>query len=149
LHHTGSMWPAIENAIAMVAPGGVFSIAIYNDQGWKSRAWLGIKWMHNALPRPLKMPYAYAFGFAFLGLNIVKYTLLLKPGVAIRPVLNQKADRGMSLLPNMVDWIGGYPYEVATYERLEAFFTGRGFRLIRGKRETSLGCHEMVFEKPD
>jgi len=43
LHHTGSMWAAIENASAVVVPGGTLAIAIYNDQGWKSRAWLGIK----------------------------------------------------------------------------------------------------------
>jgi len=103
--------------------------------------------VHNALPGPLKLSYAYGLGFVFLGLNIVKYTLLLKPIVAIRPILNQKADRGVSLLPNMVDWIGGYPFEVSTFELLDEFLSARGFRLVRGTRQTSLGCHEMLFEK--
>jgi 2-polyprenyl-6-hydroxyphenyl methylase/3-demethylubiquinone-9 3-methyltransferase len=146
LHHTGAMWSAITNAASAVAPGGSFAIAIYNDQGWKSRGWLAVKWIHNTIPRPLKLPYAYMLGFGFLGLNIAKYTLMLKPGVAIRPLLQSKDARGMSLLPDMVDWIGGYPYEVATFERLQAFLTDRGFRFVRGTRATSLGCHEMVFE---
>src|SRR5689334_10674413 len=31
LHHTGAMWTALANAGALVAPGGMLAIAIYND----------------------------------------------------------------------------------------------------------------------
>src|SRR5450631_3604007 len=48
LHHTGSMWVAMENAISRVAnPQGTLFIAIYNDQGWKSHAWWFVKILHN------------------------------------------------------------------------------------------------------
>src|SRR5713226_4536121 len=43
LHHTGSMWRAITNALAAVARGGQLVLSLYNDQGWKSRCWHRIK----------------------------------------------------------------------------------------------------------
>src|SRR5882724_4030451 len=48
LHHTGRMWEAIANACDLVADGGLLFIAIYNDQGWKTRAWREIKRLYNA-----------------------------------------------------------------------------------------------------
>ena len=37
LHHTGRMWDALDNARLPVAPGGRLFVAIYNDQGSRSR----------------------------------------------------------------------------------------------------------------
>ena len=51
LHHTGRMWQALENAQLPVAPGGRLFIAIYNDNGSKSRRWARIKHAYNNLPR--------------------------------------------------------------------------------------------------
>ena len=33
LHHTGNMWKALENACIPLKKGGIFFIALYNDQG--------------------------------------------------------------------------------------------------------------------
>src|ERR1044071_6281148 len=46
LHHTGQLWPAMDNAAAPVAPGGELFIAIYNDQGRSSRIWLRVKQLY-------------------------------------------------------------------------------------------------------
>jgi 2-polyprenyl-6-hydroxyphenyl methylase/3-demethylubiquinone-9 3-methyltransferase len=128
--------------------GGRFCLAIYNDQGWKSRFWRGVKFAHNVLPRPLRPVYAVAVGLSFHLVNIAKYTAMLKPRAAIGPLLDYGArNRGMSLWRDMFDWIGGYPYEVASFDQLEEFIVARGFRLIKGRRETSLGCHQMVFAR--
>ena len=55
LHHTGAMWVALEQAIGRVASGGgKLFIAIYADQGWKSRAWWFVKLFYNRLPRFLR-----------------------------------------------------------------------------------------------
>jgi 2-polyprenyl-3-methyl-5-hydroxy-6-metoxy-1,4-benzoquinol methylase len=43
LHHTGQMWKALEHVQRLVAPQGRLFIAIYNDQGSRSRRWLIIK----------------------------------------------------------------------------------------------------------
>ena len=120
-------------------------IAIYNDQGWKSRLWWRIKYFHNKLPGSLKTPFAYGVGMVTNMLVIAKYTLKLKPMVAITPLLEYKTKRGMSLVHDMVDWVGGFPYEVVSYASLKSFFEGRGFKLLNGKEATSIGCHEMVF----
>ncbi len=47
LHHTGSMWNAIHEASKLVKDNGLFYIAIYNDQGNKSRRWLKVKKLYN------------------------------------------------------------------------------------------------------
>ena len=73
--------------------------------------------------------------------------LKLKPMVAIRPLLEYKRKRGMSVMHDLIDWMGGFPYEFARYEVLEQYLGSRGFALVRGTAATSLGCHEMVFQK--
>ena len=145
LHHTGAMWTGIECAISRVRDGGTLFLAIYNDQGWKSHLWWFIKFVYNKLPRPVDLAYAYTLGIFFELLNIIKYTLRLKPMTAIAPLLNYKEKRGMSILHDMIDWMGGFPFEFATYDTLAGYMRTRGFELVNGKPASSLGCHEMVF----
>lgn len=149
LHHTGAMWLGIENAIERVVGGGQLFIAIYNDQGLKSHIWWLVKYIYNKLPRPLNTVYGYSLGLVANLLNILKYTLKLKPMIAIRPLLDYKKKRGMSLMHDLIDWMGGFPYEFARYDVLQEYMQVRGFVLERGKIATSLGCHEMVFRKAD
>jgi 2-polyprenyl-3-methyl-5-hydroxy-6-metoxy-1,4-benzoquinol methylase len=144
LHHTGAMWVAIEHAISRVAPGGLLFIAIYNDQGWKSHFWWFVKLIYNKLPRGLNDAYAYILGYAAQAINIVKYTMKLQPMKAIAPLLNYKKRRGMNINRDLIDWIGGFPFEFAKYEILEDYMRARGFEVCCGKRACSLGCHEMV-----
>ena len=80
-------------------------------------------------------------------LVIIKYSLRMKPMVAIAPLLSDRRNRGMSAKYDLVDWIGGFPYEVAAYETLEAYCAARGFSLIAANRCTSLGCNEMAFQR--
>jgi len=147
LHHTGAMWLGIENAIDRVAEGGQLFIAIYNDQGLKSHIWWLIKYIYNKLPNPLNVVYAYSLGLITNVLNILKYTLKLKPMIAIRPLLDYKKKRGMSIMHDLIDWMGGFPFEFARYDLLQEYMQVRGFALERGTLATSLGCHEMVFRK--
>lgn len=149
LHHTGSMWKAIENAVDRVDSRGYFFIAIYNDQGWKSRMWWHIKKVYNRLPKFLKKPYAVLLGSFFQLVNVLKYTLMLKPAVAIRPLIGYKKNRGMTVYHDMIDWIGGFPFEVATYKVLCDYFKKKGFSEVRSIKATSLGCHEILFQKLD
>lgn len=147
LHHTGAMWLGIEHALQRVAQQGQFFVAIYNDQGVKSHAWWLVKYLYNRLPKPLNTLYAYALGLLGNALNILKYTLKLQPMTAIRPLLNYKARRGMSVMHDLIDWIGGFPFEFASYEVLQGHMYARGFEFLKGKQATSLGCHELVFKR--
>ena len=57
LHHTGAMWEALDNILPRVKAGdGLLFVAIYNDQGWKSRVWWWIKFLCNQLPRRQGVP---------------------------------------------------------------------------------------------
>ncbi len=47
---------------------------------------------------------------------------------------------------DVVDWVGGYPFEVATPDAIIEFYRERGFELRRVKTcGRSLGCNEFVF----
>ena len=56
--------------------------------------------------------------------------------------------RGMSRWHDVVDWIGGYPFEVATLDAIFDFYRARGFQLTRLKTCLGrMGCNEFVFER--
>jgi len=56
--------------------------------------------------------------------------------------------RGMSLWHDMVDWLGGYPFEVAKPEAVSRFFSERGFELVELKTcGGRMGCNEFVFRR--
>ena len=146
LHHTGAMWIGLENIAGHVSDNGLLYIAIYNDQGWKSHLWWFIKYFYNKLPWPLNRIYGYTIGYGANILNIIKYTILLRPIEAVRPIIKYKNYRGMSISHDIIDWLGGFPYEFAKYEILEEYMKLKGFELVRGKQATSHGCHEMIFK---
>ena len=147
LHHTGRMWIAIDNSLACVKNRGFFFLAVYNDQGFKSHAWWLVKSLYNKLPKFLKKPFAYTMGFSVQLITLLKYTIKLKPMTVLRPMLNYKKSPGMSMFTDMVDWYGGFPFEFAKYDYLIDYVESKGFRLVKGKENTSLGCHELVFLK--
>ena len=148
LHHTGEMWLGFEHALQRVKKdGGKLFIAIYNDQGWKSRAWWFVKAIYNALPRFLRQPYALLCSGIVRAALIIKYTFKLEPMTAIRPLLSRKRERGMRAKYDRIDWIGGLPYEFAKMDTLIAYFEARGFVATKARPATSLGCHEIVFQR--
>jgi 2-polyprenyl-6-hydroxyphenyl methylase/3-demethylubiquinone-9 3-methyltransferase len=129
------MWQALGDVAPLVAPGGWLFIAIYNDQGWLSRYWRHVKqsyvrhkfmrWLLIAIHVP------YLVGLRWLA----------------RAFTNRlKLPRGMGFWHDMVDWIGGYPFEVARPEAIFSFYRDKGFRLQEmrtcGGRH---GCNEFVF----
>ncbi|MEO6722075.1 MAG: class I SAM-dependent methyltransferase [Ferruginibacter sp.] len=147
LHHTGNMWEAIKNAMSATKKNGLFFIAIYNKQGWKSRFWWYVKYIYNKLPHFVKKAYALTLGITFQIINIIKYTLLLKPQIAIKPLLNYRKNRGMSIKHDIIDWIGGFPYEYATVTELNDFFKKHDFIVVKEIKTNSLGCNQIVYKK--
>jgi 2-polyprenyl-6-hydroxyphenyl methylase/3-demethylubiquinone-9 3-methyltransferase len=141
------MWTAIENAISRVAtPDGVLFIAIYNDQGWKSHAWWFVKALHNRMPRVLKWPFAFAISAITHVLVSLKQIIRRQP-LSVIATLRGAPPRGMSSTYDMHDWIGGFPFEFATFETLEAYFLARGFSVMNARKNASLGCHELVMRR--
>lgn len=147
LHHTGSMWKAIENSLSLVKQNGYFFIAIYNNQGWKSKFWWFVKYFYNILPNGFNKIFAIVLGSFFQIINILKYTLMLKPMAAITPLINYKKDRGMSYFHDIIDWYGGFPFEYASVDELNSFFISNGFEAVKIKQTSSLGCNEILYRK--
>jgi 2-polyprenyl-6-hydroxyphenyl methylase/3-demethylubiquinone-9 3-methyltransferase len=141
LHHTGDMWKALENAALPLKKGGLFFIAIYNDQGWKSDAWTAVKKIYNSsflgylLVCSVFLPY-------FIFKACVK---CLVKGENV--FATYKSVRGMSIYYDWFDWLGGYPFQVAGVEQIKKFYEPKGFVLQKLTTTTSLGNNEFVFRK--
>lgn len=148
LHHTGDMWRALQNATLPAASGSLLFIAIYNDQGPWSQRWLKIKRLYNRLPGALKFPYAAIVLGLYEVRHMVPDLLRLQFGSYVRK-WTQYADsslRGMSKWHDMIDWIGGYPFEVAKPEDILTFMRTRGWQLERLRTcAGGWGCNEFVF----
>jgi 2-polyprenyl-3-methyl-5-hydroxy-6-metoxy-1,4-benzoquinol methylase len=148
LHHTGSMWEAIDNATLPVAPGGTFFISIYNDQGFNSRLWTRVKRGYNRLPERLRTPYVVAVMAPREALSFAASTARGEPQRYLQAWRGYKRTRGMSRWHDMVDWVGGYPFEVASPEAVFDFLRDRGFTLQRLKTcRGGLGCNQFVFTR--
>ena len=145
LHHTGSMWQAMENVVPLVKPGGTLFTAIYNDQGKRSRRWRSVKKAYNSLPPNLRFLVLWPAFVQLWWKPLLKDVLVGWPS---RSFHNYKAVRGMSLWRDVVDWVGGYPFEVAKPEEIFDFHLKRGFHLIRLTTQGGdLGCNQFVFVK--
>ena len=59
-----------------------------------------------------------------------------------------KKERGMEFFHDVVDWVGGYPYEFATAEEVRQFFERLGFKEENFfPAQVPTGCNEFVFQR--
>ena len=122
--------------MAPLVSGGQLFIAIYNDKGSKSSYWHMIKrsYVRFSLLRwlilILHMPYPFL------------------PSLMFRMISGRlKEERGMSFWHDIVDWVGGFPFEVATPDSIFDFYRTRGFRLDNLRTTNRSGCNQFVFAK--
>ena len=149
LHHTGQMWAAMDRAADMVAPGGMLAVALYKKTPLCG-FWRVEKAFYSRLPgwaRPvLTAPYAVALLAAqlCLGRNPLKH------------IKNYQSQRGMDFWHDVIDWLGGYPYESASAAEVAAWAATRGLVPVRtantapprGMGILGTGCAEYVFTRP-
>jgi 2-polyprenyl-6-hydroxyphenyl methylase/3-demethylubiquinone-9 3-methyltransferase len=148
LHHTGQMWQALENALLPVAQGGKLFISIYNDTGSQSARWKWIKRTYNSLPKFLRLPFTLVVIAPAEAKSVARALMTLRLRQYVESWTKVSMDRGMSRWRDIVDWVGGYPYEVATPEEIFEFYRARGFSLSKLKcGHVGLGCNEFVFVK--
>ncbi|HVL69635.1 MAG TPA: class I SAM-dependent methyltransferase [Vicinamibacterales bacterium] len=147
LHHTGEMWRALAAAGEPVAPGGQLFIAIYADRGAQTARWKTLKKIYCQLPRPLRPAYAALTVLPIEMRSAAKALLRGRPMDYVREWTGYSANRGMNKWRDIIDWVGGYPYEAARADELFHFFKDRGFALERLKCDGGLGCHELVFRR--
>ncbi|MCL4192068.1 MAG: hypothetical protein KJZ87_10010, partial [Thermoguttaceae bacterium] len=56
-------------------------------------------------------------------------------------------NRGMSRWHDIVDWVGGLPFEVARPDEVQRFLENRDFELLRARLTDGLGCNEFLFRR--
>ncbi len=148
LHHTGQLWSALENAQERVAPGGKFFIALYNDTGSQSARWFWIKKTYNGLPGIFRTPFAVLVTIPGELKLMASSVLTLNPRRYTDTWTTYRRNRGMTKWRDIVDWVGGYPYEVSKPDDVFDFCRARGFALTKLKcGNVGLGCNEFVFAK--
>ena len=133
LHHTGNMERSIENTVRRVKPGGLLMIAIYNRHS-SSAGWKAVKWLYNRSNR---------FGQKFL---IWIFTPIIFVAKWISTGENPlKVRRGMDFMHNVIDWVGGYPYEYASINEMVGILNKFGFDVLNTIPATvPTGCNEFV-----
>lgn len=127
LHHTGNMDQAIKNATQLVKPNGYFVLAIYN-RAPSSEYWLRVKKIYNSSPAVIKGAMIYVtYLYVILRrlISMVKRIILGQPKILLFP-----KDRGMSIYYDVIDWLGGFPYEYASFEEMKNFVEKLGFQLV-------------------
>lgn len=144
LHHTGDMMRALNNAVIPTNDRGKLFIAIYNDQGIESRCWKKIKKTYcsgrtgKLLISCIFVPY---FTLQSILIGLIKYK---NPAGQFS---NYKDKRGMSIYHDWIDWLGGYPFEVAKPELIIDLYKKHGFRLESLLSTNRHGCNQYVFSK--
>lgn len=142
LHHTGAMWRALDLTMTCVAPGGQLLIALYNDQGVISRYWKCVKRTYNKSRFHAGMIFTLHAPY-FMGARLVGNVARL---ARRRP----RRTRGMRFWRDLVDWLGGYPFEVASLHEVEQYVESKGF-IVRNIKSVGRrnGCNEWVCHRAD
>lgn len=136
LHHTGNMEKGFENACSLVAPGGYLVCSIYNRH-WSSPIWKRIKYLYNRSPLFVQNLF---IGLFYPVIFFAKYLATGK-----NP---KQKERGMDFFHDVIDWVGGYPYEYASKDEITALVTQKGFQSVRiSPAAVPTGCNEFVFKK--
>lgn len=148
LHHTGSMWRAMENIVPLIVVGGKLFISIYNDQGNASLRWRLLKKVYNKSSNGIRLILVLLVGLLWIIRTSFVRLIHLQNPIPFKRWVKTKRERGMSVWHDLVDWVGGYPFEVAKPEEIFEFYRQRGFELLRLKtRGGGHGCNEYMFAK--
>lgn len=146
LHHTGDLWAALDHAGRLVKPNGFLYISIYNDQGLKSAFWTQVKRLYNTgrLGSAVVGGLFYPYLAARFCISLLK-AAAKGENVVAKYKSNRHKGRGMSVITDWRDWLGGYPFEVAGADEVASFFRERGFRVERLVESSGGGCNEFTF----
>ena len=136
LHHTGNMTLAIENAASLVKENGTLVLALYNRH-WTSPTWLFIKWLYCKSPKFLQQLMIWLF-----------YPIIWLAKFMVTGKNPKQQQRGMDFFYNIIDWVGGYPYEYETVEETKNRMKKMGFECLKAiQAEVPTGCNEFVFRR--
>lgn len=139
LHHTGALWAALDAAISLVKEGGILYVALYKDRGFHSRSWLKVK-------RAFNSSRWAATSLAAVYLPCAAALTCLR---SLRRRENMfasytKDNRGMHWFYDRIDWLGGYPFEVAAADDVIRFCRKRGLSAVAFKSIGYMNHYTLV-----
>lgn len=139
LHHTGAMWEAVEAASRLVTPGGTFWISLY-AKGPRYKKDLAMKQRYNR---------ATTYGKKLMIARQIGWRMWRRLRRFKNPFgWNKVKKRGMNVYHDIVDKLGGLPYEVASAEEVLSFGRRRGLVLERIRVRNEGACSIYVFSRP-
>jgi 2-polyprenyl-3-methyl-5-hydroxy-6-metoxy-1,4-benzoquinol methylase len=148
LHHTGDMWRALDIAQSTTDDGGLLFVSIYNDQGGRSKLWRAVKRTYNRLPASLQPLFTVAVMGPRELRSFARAVATGRPMSYVRHWTDYKRSRGMSTWHDIVDWMGGYPFEVAKPEAVLEHLRSHSFELERLLTcGGGHGCNQYVFRR--
>jgi SAM-dependent methyltransferase len=146
LHHTGDVWSAIRLASIPLKEGGFFYIALYSADVQKPPTtpefWLKVKqdYLHGSWLRKRLMEIWYIWRFSL-------ERRLRKIPQFLRQWREYKKNRGMDLMTDIRDWLGGWPMEFCYDEDVKRFVRDKlGMEFVKiaaGEANT-----EFLFRRP-
>lgn len=143
LHHTGDLWTSLDYAASRVRENGFILLALYNDEGRKSKLWHRIKRFYCSGLVGRLVIVATVFPY-------FTFRLLIGSCLSRRNLFGEyHVNRGMSLIRDWHDWCGGLPYEVASVEAVFRFLSKRRFILRNVRTTNGHGNNQFVFQAAD
>ena len=136
LHHTGKMTEAFTNCANLLCDEGHLIVAIYNAH-WSSPFWKQVKKLYCLSGRKTRKAMIWFFAPLVAGAKV-----LVKKGNPFNK------ERGMDFMVDLVDWVGGYPYEWATVDQIVDLGEKHDLQIVRVIRSSvPTGCNEFVFRR--
>jgi hypothetical protein len=105
-----------------------------------------VKKAYNSYPA-LRMPLLVGSFWRLFWRSMLKDLVMLRPGHTFREF--RKNRRGMAIWTDVVDWVGGYPFEVSRADDVFHFYRKHGFVLTRLVVDNDLGCNQFVLQLSD
>ncbi|ATL98047.1 class I SAM-dependent methyltransferase [Aeromonas bestiarum] len=130
LHHTGSVWSAIDLASACVKAGGIMYIALYDSDvsAESPEFWCRIKQRYTSSSAVVRRIYEAWY--------VARFVLRYNPfrlGHLLKQVREYKKNRGMDFYHDVKDWLGGWPMEYTRIYDVIPFLLARKMKLLRTK----------------
>jgi len=136
LHHTGRMWESCKSVSKLVDADGILVVSIYN------------KTVFSGVSKIIKKTYTLLPFFLKRLMILICYPIIFAAKLLVTLKNPLRMKRGMSFYHNVVDWVGGYPYEYASISEVSRFFESLGFSTGKvNKADVPTGCNEFVFKK--
>lgn len=146
LHHTGALWKALNNVQYPVDNGGILFIGLYNDEAFMSEVWKKIKRIYCSGILGKSVIIGTYFPYFFFKGIVADILRMRNP---LGRYAAHRCKRGMSVFYDVIDWLGGYPYEVASNGSIFEFYRKNKFQLMKLNTGHGHSINEFVLKKTD